>query len=386
MDDLRARIGRRHGLAKEARLRDPTEISSALVGLHGSDPASMFLSAAMRQVKPRFEDLAHALYDTRTLARILGMRRTVFAVPRELVPVLLAAYRDRLSKNEGKLVRLMLQGVANGRNVEKLLAEMGDRAVAAIGKRGEATAAEVARDVPALQARTVWNEGKKYEGSQSVASRLMLLLAIEGRIVRGRPRGGITSNLYRWARTADWLPDVRLEEWDAASARVRLIERYLARYGPATEVDVAWWSGLPVGMVRSAMATLEVEATPDGFVLARDAAPVEPPAPWAALLPALDPTAMGWTDRSRFLDPADRQALFDRSGNIGPTVWVDGRIVGGWAQRPTGEIRVRLLHRVSAADRRRIDERVEVMRELLGDLRFVPRFRTPLEREVAMGG
>jgi len=385
LEQLRARIGRRHGLAQEAQLRDPEEISNALVGLHGTDPASMFLSAAVRQAKPRFEDLVTALYETRTLARILGMRRTVFAVTRELVPVLLAAYRDRHGKNEGKRVRIMLQSIAEGQDVEALLADFGDRAVAAIGKRGEATASQVAADVPALQARMVWNEGKKYEGSQSVASRLMLLLAIEGRIVRARPRGGITSNLYRWARTADWLPDVDLQ-WDAASARTRLIERYLARYGPATEGDVAWWTGLPVGMVRSAMAELEVEATPHGFVLAGDAAPVEPPAPWAALLPALDPTAMGWTDRSRFLDPADREALFDRSGNIGPTVWVNGRIVGGWAQRASGAIAFRLLHRVSAADRERIDERVEELRRLLGDLRFVPRFRTPLEREVAVGG
>jgi hypothetical protein len=93
---------------------------------------------------------------------------------------------------------------------------------------------------------------------------------------------------------------------------------------------------------------------------------------------------MGWSDRGRFLDPVDREALFDRSGNIGPTVWVDGRIVGAWAQKPTGTIAYRLLRRVSRAERERIDERVEALGELLGDLRFVPRFRTPLEREVAM--
>jgi hypothetical protein len=177
---------------------------------------------------------------------------------------------------------------------------------------------------------------------------------------------------------------VDVADVDPAAARARLIGRYLARYGPATEGDVAWWTGLPVGMVRSAVAKLEVEKTAHGFVLAADTSAVEPPAPWAALLPALDPTAMGWSDRGRFLDPVDREALFDRSGNIGPTVWVDGRIVGAWAQKPTGTIAYRLLRRVSRAERERIDERVEALGELLGDLRFVPRFRTPLEREVAM--
>ena len=61
--------------------------------------------------------------------------------------------------------------------------------------------------------------------------------------------------------------------------------------------------------------------------------------------PALDPTAMGWTDRSWYLGPHG-PALFDRSGNIGPTIWADGRIVGGWAHRPTGEINYRLLEDV----------------------------------------
>ncbi|HEX6390519.1 MAG TPA: M48 family metalloprotease, partial [Solirubrobacteraceae bacterium] len=40
--------------------------------------------------------------------------------------------------------------------------------------------------------------------------------------------------------------------------------------------------------------------------------------------------------------------LFDRSGNIGPTVWCDGRIVGGWAQRTDGEIALALLEDVGA--------------------------------------
>ena len=64
---------------------------------------------------------------------------------------------------------------------------------------------------------------------------------------------------------------------------------------------------------------------------------VRPTAPWVALLPALDPTTMGWQGRGWYLGPHGPR-LFDRSGNAGPTVWVDGHIVGGWAQRPDGEV------------------------------------------------
>jgi hypothetical protein len=58
---------------------------------------------------------------------------------------------------------------------------------------------------------------------------------------------------------------------------------------------------------------------------------------------------MGWTIRDFYLDPAHRDhtrpgTLFDRSGNPGPTVWWDGRIVGGWAQRADGEVVVQPGH------------------------------------------
>ena len=70
--------------------------------------------------------------------------------------------------------------------------------------------------------------------------------------------------------------------------------------------------------------------------------------PWVALLPSLDPTTMGWKERDWYLGDHG-PALFDRNGNAGPTVWVDGRIVGGWAQRATGEVVYELLEDVGRA-------------------------------------
>jgi hypothetical protein len=99
------------------------------------------------------------------------------------------------------------------------------------------------------------------------------------------------------------------------------------------------------------------------------------------LLPALDPSAMGWTERGWYLGD-HRAALFDRSGNIGPTVWWDGQIVGGWAQRRDGEVVVRLLQDMGADAAGAIDVEAARLRAWLGDIRVTPRFRTPLEREL----
>ena len=123
-----------------------------------------------------------------------------------------------------------------------------------------------------------------------------------------------------------------------------------------------------------------------GYVAADDADPVaEPVEPWAALLPGLDPTAMGWQDRDWFLAPSMRDALFDRSGNVGPTVWWDGRVVGGWAQRPDGEIVWRVLDSdgVGQEALAAITAEASRLHSWVGPARITPRFRTPLERELA---
>jgi hypothetical protein len=184
----------------------------------------------------------------------------------------------------------------------------------------------------------------------------------------------------------DWLAG-GLPELDADAAAAALLRRWLASFGPATAADMKWWTGWSAGLLKRALAQLDcVEVALDGgatgLVLAGDEAPVDAPAPWAALLPGLDPTAMGWKERGWYLG-AHRDAVFDRSGNIGPTIWWEGRIVGGWAQRSDGELVTRLLEDAGADAAAAIGAEAQRLRAALGDLRVRPRFRTPLERELA---
>ncbi len=123
-------------------------------------------------------------------------------------------------------------------------------------------------------------------------------------------------------------------------ARAELVRRWLYAFGPATVTDIKWWLGSTMTATRTALVDIgavevELHGQP-GVVLADDLDPVQPVAPWAALLPGLDPTTMGWFERDWYLG-AHRAALFDSIGNGGMTTWWDGRIVGGWHQTPTGE-------------------------------------------------
>ncbi len=137
---------------------------------------------------------------------------------------------------------------------------------------------------------------------------------------------------------------------------------------------------------KAALAALPVtEVDLDGqtgVALADDLEfPVDAP-PVAALLPALDPAPMGWQSRSWYLGPHTPQ-LFDRTGNIGPTVWWAGRVVGGWAQRASGEVVFRLLEDVGADAEAAVVAKAVALEAWLGSFRVTPRFRTPLERELS---
>jgi hypothetical protein len=313
------------------------------------------------------------------------MRRTVFVVPAVLAPVVHQACTAKIAAaNRKRLVKLIEDNgiAADG---ARWLAAVERQALSAVHDLGEALATELSAAVPAMRTKVTLAAGKAYGGDVGLTNQILSQLAADGRIARGRPRGRWTATQYRWAPIERWTT-VPLTGMAAADAEAELAGRWLAAFGPATEADLRWWAGWTAGQARRALAAVgAAEAGLDdggGWVLPDDLDDVAAPDPWVALLPALDPTAMGWTQRDWYLG-RHRPALFDRSGNIGPTIWADGRIVGGWAQRPDGEIATRLLEDVGAETVAAVDREAGALAAWLGDVRFRPRFATPLARELA---
>ena len=66
-----------------------------------------------------------------------------------------------------------------------------------------------------------------------------------------------------------------------------------------------------------------------------------------------------------------------------PTVWVDGRVVGLWAQRENNDVVVRLLEDVGRARARAIDAEAAAVTAWLGPDRVIPRFPHAGYRELA---
>lgn len=384
VDERRARLGRRHRLFSGG----PADVAASLVALHATDPATVFLSTAARCADPSAEALERALYDDRSLLRMLGMRRTMFVVPVELAPIIQSACtNDVAARLRSQLVKHLAEGgiAPDPDAAAAWLRDVEDSTAAALTALGSATPAQLGEAEPRLRSRLAMATGKAYASRPFISNRVLGLLAADGRIVRGRPRGSWLSTQYRWHPADAWTPGARTDPPPADEARAELARRWLRTFGPATTADLQWWAGWTLTHTRKTLAAVEaVEIDLDGipgWVLPDDLDPVDPPDPWVALLPALDPTSMGWKQRTWYLGPHEPD-LFDTTGNVGPTIWVDGRIVGGWAIHPSGDIVMRYLEDVGADAQALADAEAESLHGRLDGVVVVPSFRTPLEKQL----
>ena len=353
-----------------------------MVVLHATDPASVFLEARARMADSSPEAIERELYEEPTVLRMLAMRRTLFIVALRDVPMVFAAgTRDVAERERPRTLKILADG-GKAPYPAAEFAELEDLAFAAIRERGEASTTELRGVHPSLAERVTLARGKSYQGTMAVISRVVHHLALDGRIGRGRPRGTWISGQFRWSPIERWFP-AGIPTLPIDEARAELVRRWLRAFGPGTREDIRWWTGWTVGLTRAALeAAGAVEVALDGghvgYALPDDVEPTPADPPWVALLPALDATTMGWAGRDWYLG-AHRPRLFDTSGNAGPTVWADGRIVGGWAQRRSGEVVPFLLEDVGTETKRRIDAEAARLEAWIGPMRVSGSFPTPLE-------
>ena len=128
---------------------------------------------------------------------------------------------------------------------------------------------------------------------------LLFRASIEGVLV------GCGEHRYR---TAPQRGDV-----DLGAALDELARRYLVAHAPATEADLAAWSGLP----RHPLDQPEERATPD----------LIPP----RLLPAFDPYLLGWKDRSFAVPAALAREVHPGGGMLRAVTTDDGLVTGTWS-------------------------------------------------------
>ena len=329
--ERRARLARRHHLGPGMQAADVESATAAIVCLHATDPATVYLSAWARVNDMTVPDLDKAMYVDRSLVKHLAMRRTLFVFPRKSLGAVQAGASARVADAESRRLIREVEKAGLFDNGEEWLGQASVAVLAALADGHEATSSELRAEIPLLEGAVTYGEGRSWGGQAPIGPRVLTTLSAGGQIVRGSNRGDWTISRPRWVATRAWLGH-EIEEIDPAEARAALVGDWLRAFGPGTLDDVKWWLGSTLGGVRAALVdvgAVEVDLHgKTGYVLPDDLDPVGPVEPWAALLPGLDPTTMGWFDRDWYLGD-HRPHVFDSTGNGGATAWWDGRIVGG---------------------------------------------------------
>lgn len=159
--------------------------------------------------------------------------------------------------------------------------------------------------------------------------------------------GRIQGHVLHAPETALWKAGQRVtfaavpepEPVDALAARVELVRRYLAAFGPATRADIASWSGLRVGDFEPALEALEPlrrfrdENGRELLDLPRGPLPGADTHAPVRFLPKWDNVLLGFADRRRMLSDEHRRSVVMRNGDVAQTFLVDGIVAGLWRRQ-----------------------------------------------------
>ena len=128
-----------------------------------------------------------------------------------------------------------------------------------------------------------------------------------------------------------WREPARAPDRDAALAE--LARRYLRAHGPATDRDLAAWSGLALRDARAGLAAIASELEPVGELVDVARRPEPPSRLPPQLLGAFDPYLLGWRDRAFAVAPEHARRVHPGGGILRATALANGRAVGTWSRR-----------------------------------------------------
>jgi hypothetical protein len=326
-------------LHRPSSARDPAEIARSIAGAQAQDVYAGPLTFRSRSRKPTAADIARARTEERSLLRTWVMRTTIHLIPTDDAGWWLPLFEPGIERWSRR--RMEQLGLPEAKQDKAL--EVVARALADEGPLTRTEARErAARAGVKLTSQT--------------GMHLALTAVVAGIACLGPDRGKTTCLVRR----EDWLG--KPPPFDRDRALAELARRYLGAFGPATDRDFAYWSGLPLRDVRAGLESIageinEVRVGEEAMLAMRGGLPRLPAKGQVRMLANFDTHLLGWQDRDFAV--TGEHALHVKEGGGGwirPVILEDGVVVGGWrSSRKGGRLEISL----NLPERERLGAKIE---------------------------
>ena len=349
-----ALVLQKHHLTRQIAGSTVLRVIDDVIGLHATYALSPFL-----QLRARIEGFAAreltSVLDRGKAAKVPCMRRTLFIETARHVPLILTATRSVRAQQRSRFM------AASG---------LTSRLYQRLSERVENAVAGRAMDMRELQSSL---------HVEHSLSPVVILMCDDARLVRWKGPGGWQSGRPTYRRFEEVVPARAAGESDEQTAVGRLVDWYVRRYGPVTEDDVVWWTGLPARVIREAIAdnpaivAARLGSSTSNYViheadLARPMPDDRSAAQELSLLPVLDPYLQGYRRRERSIDPELQHYVVDGGGNVTSVILAAGRVIGIWDFiRQGGELRVLFFGRTAPETRRRVQRYAADLGQFIAD-------------------
>ena len=332
-------------LTEGTKNNDIKKITDDIFGLHATYATTPFLSLHSRMNEFTKQMLINELTKKRTIGKLRCVRRTIYIIPKMMLPVTFAATK-KMQVINSDLYRKYLGFTENEYNeiskkIQKILDNSG------------------------LTTKEIKEEIKTKANISSIIN----LMCDQGLIYRGFPKKGWKSNIHTYYNFNQYFPDTNLNSYKENDAQKILIRKYIKVFGPVTLKDIIWWTGFRANEVKNAMEEIKDDLRQikvdhlDGELII-DKEDLEilsdikvPKKQVINVLPILDPLLMGYKQRDRFFEQSKYHYFYDKSGNATNSILLNGRIIGVWdIDEPY--VKMFLLEKINEAIRKEIIDKL----------------------------
>ncbi len=293
--------------------------AKAAGAIQAQDRLGELLGVGTRSTGLTAENVDHARTVDRTVTRTWLMRGTLHLVPSDDLRWMLDLLGEEMDRKA--LKRRADLGISvedHGRVMEFLRPEL--------SRRGPMTRAEIGE---ALR-----SAGLPWEGQAT--PHLLRSASMHGFMCFGPDRDGEATHVL----LDDWLA---IDGYRPPDPAAELTRRYFAAYGPATQSDFRWWSGLPAADARGAVRAITdelVEVNVEGkpmWMTSEAADRTEQVLAQAShqlrVVGPFDPYLLGYAKRELGVSDVLVKKVNAGGGMIRSCVLIDGRLLGTWDRK-----------------------------------------------------